>query len=501
MPTFINSHRGFLLSITDINDKTNKESIEFDKNSVSLFFNKGNDNIFIANKDKKFLLSNIKKELDNSIDKYTNHGENKEHLKKLNDRIISGRVEAFFDNKDKIISVKKINDVCDIKKIFNGLLSYKKKESFFTKMKKGIYNTSSFNDVVFNDKNPIINSFINNNGEFYKLDDINDNLDNKSNKGNKFFNLFSFENNNVGFYGFNISIMKIEEEIKGNQEDNSEVDIPLSTPLSNFNIFENKIKKTEKIQCEIENIQGEIKLIESELSSKIIINKKKTIDTTLAANKLVDLLEYNDLSKINLDILSEKETEFNNEIIIISRLNSTKEINGIDKLKELKSSLEKIKCIKNEYFIFFESVNGRQISLLKSLDNKLKKYPAGINSEIPKENILLDINKIALVLCANNNVRESYNGFFSKAYKFLFPKSYQKRLDINNKAHDNIMLMHENLNVILNSDDFKNRKLPEWANKLITKTLKESKPKDDILWFFSKERKEWNKIFNMLIVK
>ncbi|QHP77616.1 hypothetical protein EKQ45_17420 [Proteus vulgaris] len=292
-------------------------------------------------------------------------------------------------------------------------------------MKKGIYNTSSFNDVVFNDKNPIINSFINNNGEFYKLDDINDNLDNKSNKGNKFFNLFSFENNNVGFYGFNISIMKIEEEIKGNQEDNSEVDIPLSTPLSNFNIFENKIKKTEKIQCEIENIQGEIKLIESELSSKIIINKKKTIDTTLAANKLVDLLEYNDLSKINLDILSEKETEFNNEIIIISRLNSTKEINGIDKLKELKSSLEKIKCIKNEYFIFFESVNGRQISLLKNLDNKLKKYPAGINSEIPKENILLDINKIALVLCANNNVRESYNGFFSKAYKFLFPKSYQ----------------------------------------------------------------------------
>ncbi len=487
MPTFINSHRGFLLSITDINDKTNKESIEFDKNSVSLFFNKGNDNIFIANKDKKFLLSNIKKELDNSIDKYTNHGENKEHLKKLNDRIISGGGEAFFDNKDKIISVKNINDVCDIKKIFNGLLSYKKKESFFTKMKKGIYNTSSFKDVVFNDKNPIINSFINNNGEFYKLDDINDNLDNKSNKGNKFFNLFSFENNNVGFYGFNISIMEIEEEIKDNQEDNREVDIPL--PKFNMN------------EIEIKNIQSEIKLIESELSSNIRINKKKTIDTTLAANKLVDLLEYNDLSKINLDILSEKEAEFNNEIIIISRLNSTKEINGIDKLKELKSSLEKIKCIKNKYLIFVESANGRRISLLRSMDNKLKKYPAGINSEIPKENILLDINKIASVLFINNNFRESYNGFFSKAYKFLFPKSYQKRLDINNKAHNNIMIMHDNLNVILNSDDFKNRKLPEWANKLITKTLKESKPKDDILWLFSKERKEWNKFFNMLIVK
>lgn len=194
-------------------------------------------------------------------------------------------------------------------------------------MKKGIYNTSSFKDVVFNDKNPIINSFINNNGEFYKLDDINDNLDNKSNKGNKFFNLFSFENNNVGFYGFNISIMEIEEEIKDNQEDNREVDIPL--PKFNMN------------EIEIKNIQSEIKLIESELSSNIRINKKKTIDTTLAANKLVDLLEYNDLSKINLDILSEKEAEFNNEIIIISRLNSTKETNGIDKLKELKSSLEK----------------------------------------------------------------------------------------------------------------------------------------------------------------
>ncbi|MBG6038383.1 hypothetical protein I5F12_09895 [Proteus cibarius] len=487
MPTFINSHRGFLLSITDINDKTNKESIEFDKNSVSLFFNKGNDDIFIANKDKKFLLSNIKKELDNSIDKYTNHGENKKYLKKLNDKIISGGVGDFFNNKDKIISVKNINDVCDVKKIFNGLLSYKEKESFFTKMKKGIYNTSSFKDVVFNDKNPIINSFINHNGEFYKLDDINDNLDNKSNKVNKFFNLFSSKNNNIGFYGYNMSIMKMEEEIKDNQEGNSEV----NTPLPKFNMNE----------IEIKNIQSEIKLIESELSSNIRINKKKTIDTTLAANKLVDLLEYNDLSKINLDILSEKEAEFNNEIIIISRLNSTKEINGIDKLKELKSSLEKIKCIKNKYLIFVESANGRRISLLRSMDNKLKKYPAGINSEIPKENILLDINKIASVLFINNNFRESYNGFFSKAYKFLFPKSYQKRLDINNKAHNNIMIMHDNLNVILNSDDFKNRKLPEWANKLITKTLKESKPKDDILWLFSKERKEWNKFFNMLIVK
>ncbi|WP_163827245.1 hypothetical protein, partial [Proteus vulgaris] len=245
----------------------------------------------------------------------------------------------------------------------------------------------------------------------------------------------------------------------------------------------------------------EIKILENELSSKIRINNKKIIDTTLAINKLVDLLEYNDLSKINVDILIAKEEEFNNEVIIVSRLNLMEKIDGVDKLKELKSSLEKIKCIKNKYFIFVESVNGRQISLLRSLDNKLKKYTAGINSEIPKENILLDINKIASVLFINNNDRENYNGFFSKIYKILFPKSYQKRLDINNKAHGNIMLMHENLNVILNSDNFKDGKLPEWANKLITKTLKESKPKNDILWLFSKERKEWNKIFNMLIVK
>ena len=69
MPTFIDSHRSFLLSITDINDKTDRKSIKFDKNSISLFLKKGNDDVFIANKDKKFLLSNIKKELDNSIDK------------------------------------------------------------------------------------------------------------------------------------------------------------------------------------------------------------------------------------------------------------------------------------------------------------------------------------------------------------------------------------------------------------------------------------------------
>ncbi|SUC16698.1 Uncharacterised protein [Proteus vulgaris] len=454
MPTFIDSHRSFLLSITDINDKTDRKSIEFDKNSISLFLKKGNDDVFIANKDKKFLLSNIKKELDNSIDKYTNHGENKNRIEKLKKRINLGGVKFFFDNKDKIISVKNINDIGDVRKIFDGLLSYKKEESVCTKVRKSIYNTNSFEGVVFNDKNPIINSFIN-----HKV------------------KLSSSKNNNVGFYGCNMSIMKMEEEIKEIQDEIKE------------------------IQDEIKEIQDEIKLLENELSSKIRINNKKIIDTTLAINKLVDLLEYNDLSKINVDILIAKEEEFNNEVIIVSRLNLMEKIDGVDKLKELKSSLEKIKCIKNKYFIFVESVNGRQISLLRSLDNKLKKYTAGINSEIPKENILLDINKIASVLFINNNDRENYNGFFSKIYKILFPKSYQKRLDINNKAHGNIMLMHENLNVILNSDNFKDGKLPEWANKLITKTLKESKPKNDILWLFSKERKEWNKFFNMLIVK
>ncbi|UWU00947.1 hypothetical protein N1711_03270 [Proteus vulgaris] len=454
MPTFIDSHRSFLLSITDINDKTDRKSIEFDKNSISLFLKKGNDDVFIANKDKKFLLSNIKKELDNSIDKYTNHGENKNRIEKLKKRINLGGVKFFFDNKDKIISVKNINDIGDVRKIFDGLLSYKKEESVCTKVRKSIYNTNSFEGVVFNDKNPIINSFIN-----HKV------------------KLSSSKNNNVGFYGCNMSIMKMEEEIKEIQDEIKE------------------------IQDEIKEIQDEIKLLENELSSKIRINNKKIIDTTLAINKLVDLLEYNDLSKINVDILIAKEEEFNNEVIIVSRLNLMEKIDGVDKLKELKSSLEKIKCIKNKYFIFVESVNGRQISLLRSLDNKLKKYTAGINSKIPKENILLDINKIASVLFINNNDRENYNGFFSKIYKILFPKSYQKRLDINNKAHGNIMLMHENLKVILNSDNFKDGKLPEWANKLITKTLKESKPKNDILWLFSKERKEWNKIFNMLIVK
>lgn len=488
-----NNHRSFLLSITDINDKTNRESIEFDRNNISLFLKKGNDDIFIANKDEEFLLSHMKKELDNSINEYTSRGENKKHMEKIKKRIDLGDVKAFFDNKNKIISVKNINNIGDVEKIFNGLLSYKKEESILTKVRKSIYNTSSLEDVFFNDKNPIINSFINHNGGFYKLDDVNKNLDDKSNEGSKFFNFFSSKNNNVGFYGCNISIMEMEREIKESQSGNSEVNIPLQIN----NPFSDKINKNEIAKIK-DAIKDEIKLIENELSSEIIINKKKTIETTLVINKLVDLLEYNDLPQINIDILTGKEAEFNNEIIIASKLNSIEEMDEINKLK---SSLEKIKRIKNEYSIFIESTNGRRISLLRDVDDKLEKYPARINSEIPKENILLDINKIASMLFINNNDRENYNGFFSKVYKFFFPKSYQKRLDINNKAHGNIMLMHGILNVILNSDNFKDGKLPKWANRLITKILKESKPKDDILWLFSKERKEWNKIFNMLIVK
>ncbi|MCS6716276.1 hypothetical protein NOM03_18415, partial [Proteus terrae] len=151
--------------------------------------------------------------------------------------------------------VKNIDDVSDVEWIFSGLFSYKKEDGFLTKVGKAIYNFSSLEKVIFNDSNPIINSFINHDGKFYKLDDINDNLDNKSNEGNKFFNLFSPKNNNVGFYGYNISIMKMEEEIKDNQEGNGEV----NTPLPKFNMNE----------IEIKNIQSEIKLIESELSSNI----------------------------------------------------------------------------------------------------------------------------------------------------------------------------------------------------------------------------------------
>lgn len=62
------------------------------------------------------------------------------------------------------------------------------------------------------------------------------------------------------------------------------------------------------------------------------------------------------------------------------------------------------------------------------------------------------------------------------------------------------MLMHENLNVILNSDNFKDGKLPEWANKLITKTLKESKPKNDILWLFQKKEKNGIKFSTCLLL-
>ncbi|NBM58955.1 hypothetical protein GWI61_10070 [Proteus sp. G2667] len=133
MLTVKSNHRSFILSITDINDKKNRESAVFDKNNISLFFKKGNDNIFILNKDKDFLLNNIKKELDNSIDKYTNNGKNKEHLKKLEDRINSGGVKTFFDSKDKIISVKNINDIGDVEKIFTGLLSYKKRTAYLIK--------------------------------------------------------------------------------------------------------------------------------------------------------------------------------------------------------------------------------------------------------------------------------------------------------------------------------------------------------------------------------
>ncbi|MEQ4989127.1 hypothetical protein ABN080_16900 [Proteus sp. fly-1089] len=487
MPTVIDSHRSFILSITDIKDKANRKSIEFNKNDISLFFKKGNDDIFIFNDDKKILLNKIKEELNSSINKYINQGENKKHIQKLENRINSGGIHDFFNCTGKIVSVKNINEIGDIERIFTGLLSYKKNDSLFTKVGKRIYNTSSLEKVIFNDKNKIINSFINNDGKFYKIDNINEKLDDKSKGGNKFLNLFSAKSNKVGFYGFNLSIMKVEEGKNVDHGDNILVDKD-NLPIDDF--FSTEIKRN----------KYEINLIKDEFSFQFISNKK-IADITFAINKIVDFLALKELSKIEVDMLTRSTTELKNKIDIIYELDSNEKIEDKNKLDKYQSSLIEIKRIKNENCCCRNLIYNKGILLLMDVDEKLKKYPAKINSSISKENILLHINEMAVALFINNSHREDNSSFFSKVYKALFPKSYQKKLDVNSKMHSNIMNIHESLNTILNSDDFKNGDLPEWANRLITKVLKDSKPKNDIFWFFSKERKEWNKLYNMLFIK
>ncbi|WP_258526462.1 hypothetical protein [Proteus mirabilis] len=54
---------------------------------------------------------------------------------------------------------------------------------------------------------------------------------------------------------------------------------------------------------------------------------------------------------------------------------------------------------------------------------------------------------------------------------------------------------------MLESKDFKNNYVPDWACKLVAKIINESMPRNDIFWRFSKERTEWNKIYKSFIVE
>lgn len=61
--------------------------------------------------------------------------------------------------------------------------------------------------------------------------------------------------------------------------------------------------------------------------------------------------------------------------------------------------------------------------------------------------------------------------------------------------------MDKDLFFLLESKDFKNNYVPDWACKLVAKTINESMPRNDIFWRFSKERTEWNKIYKSFIVE
>lgn len=469
-----NTHKTFVLSIGD------SKNISFGENDLFLgrkdlfsFISNSNRDFMIVNEDKEVLLLKFKLELKSALEEYIfEKNKKKDRLKKLKDIIEKERLTdkiKIFDNHVVISGIKNAND---INILFSSLL--KNKKTFSTLVAK-----------IFSDKNTIINSFISK-----KEKKIYDNIEKIVNniKRNPKFTLY---NNQLNKYQ---SITFISNK---NFKDPEKTNITSEDSHKKNNTDEIEEEK-QAIKALIEQLTKDKQKMNELLavSSQKLLKTVEYIDniSTLISSKTNNGTCNSDLIdkfKMSIETLVKECNVFNKDSQFLPKKDVETELSEIKQvIKELELIIKEMDSFKyNQLSCFlieadksnFTTVNEINVNFKKVFFNKVKDMSSQLSSY-------------------NKSLKENKD-FFLKLYKFLFKNKYLREKEINDNALKKLEILGKDLFFLLESNDFKNNYVPDWACKLVAKIINESMPRNDIFWRFSKERTEWNKIYKSFIVE
>ncbi len=469
-----NTHKTFVLSIGD------SKNISFGENDLFLgrkdlfsFISNSNRDFMIVNEDKEVLLLKFKLELKSALEEYIfEKNKKKDRLKKLKDIIEKERLTdniKIFDNHVVISGIKNAND---INILFSSLL--KNKKTFSTLVAK-----------IFSDKNTIINSFISKKEKkiYGNIEKIVNNI-----KRNPKFTLY---NNQLNKYQ---SITFISNK---NFKD------PEKTNITSEDFH--KKNNTDEIEEEKQAIKALIEQLtkdKQKMNELLAVSSQKLLKTVEYIDNISTLISSKtdngtcnsdliDKFKMSIETLVKECNVFNKDSQFLPKKDVETELSEIKQvIKELELIIKEMDSFKyNQLSCFlieadksnFTTVNEINVNFKKVFFNKIK----DMSSQLSSYNKSLKENK----------------GFFLKLYKFLFKNKYLREKEINDNALKKLEILGKDLFFLLESNDFKNNYVPDWACKLVAKIINESMPRNDIFWRFSKERTEWNKIYKSFIVE
>ncbi|QAV22495.1 hypothetical protein [Proteus hauseri] len=475
-----NKYKTFVLSLSD------SKEISFEEKDLFSFVKYKNEELKIFNKDKEFIFSKFNIELKGALEKYISSKSKKDRFTKLNKIIIDSGLSENIKISEKKMTILHLNSGNELNQLFSKLLKNKTKHSTLFKM-------------LFSDKNLMINRFISKDKKeiFHSIEKIANNI----NKNDSFFTLKNKKQSKI--YNKKMSVM-LEVPSKTSDIINKKIDfIDKSRGNSTQDNMIISIKKREGRVSEIANEANEKLKIISEISKNEV--KMNNILGVFNGGVLKTIECINNLSVFTgskpEDISADLNFIKDNNYYIDKLKNVRNKTNNIDNylnlgMEELNSKLNEIELtitILDEEIKKILSFKECKLNVICDFF-KLHKFTT-INDFNSKSTFLDKIKDISSQLYFYNESLKKPKGIFSRIYKYFFPNKYQKKQKESNNAFHKVNELYKNLFHLLNSEDFKNNPVPEWACKMVAKTINESVPMNDIFWCYSKEHTEWNKIY------
>lgn len=473
-------YKTFVLSIGD------KKNISFGKNDISsgikdlsLLISNSNRDFMIVNKDKEVLFLKFKLELKCALEKYIlEKNKKKDRLKELKDILEKERLTDKITILDNKVIVSGMKDTNDINVLFSSLLKNKD-------------NSSTLFNKVFSNDNIIINNFISK-----KEKKISDNIEKIVNKIRRNPEFTLYNNNSLKYQHITTISNKIFKE-----PENTDITNDDSHNKNNLDKIEEKAPPKKNQKSKKAALMEQLDKDKQKMNELLAVSSQGLLKTVEYIDNLSNLISSTtdngtcnsdliDQFKMSIETLVKECNVFNKDSHFLPEKDIEIELSDIkitiEKLNEIIKKMNDFKS--NQLHYFYQEIYKSNFTTVNEINIDFKKV------------FFNNIKDMFSQLSSYNKSLKENKGFFLKLYKFLFKNKYLRKKEINDNAVKKLEVLDKDLFFLLESKDFKNNYVPDWACKLVAKIINESMPRNDIFWRFSKERTEWNKIYKSFIV-